>query len=106
MANVWILPGIPEVFRMKLPIVREHLEGDTPFVSRAVFTKMDEPDLKELMDRIVKAHPNVDVGSYPSWSSDKYRTKITFDGKERDAVEQALQNLLKLLPDSEPQWTE
>lgn len=106
MANVWILPGIPEVFQMKLPIVQEHLEGDTPFVSRAVFTKMDEPDLKELLDLVVKEHPDVDVGSYPSWSSKKYRTKITFDGKDIGAVEQALQNLLKLLPDGEPKWLE
>jgi hypothetical protein len=46
------------------------------------------------------------VGSYPNWSSDKYRTKITFDGKDADAIERALQGLLKLLPDGEPQWTE
>jgi molybdenum cofactor synthesis domain-containing protein len=106
MDNVWILPGIPEVFRMKLPIVREHLGGGTPFVSRAVFTKMDEPDLKELLDRVVAEHPGVDVGSYPTWSSDKYRTKITFDGKDADAIESALQGLLKLLPEGEPQWME
>ncbi len=106
MANVWILPGIPEVFRMKLPIVREHLGGDTPFISRAVFIKMDEPDLKELLDLVVKEHPDVDVGSYPTWSSDEYRTKITFDGKVADAVDRALQGLLKLLPEGEPQWME
>ena len=39
MQNVWLLPGIPEVFRMKLPVVRERLRGGTPFVSRAVYTK-------------------------------------------------------------------
>jgi molybdopterin-biosynthesis enzyme MoeA-like protein len=106
MDNVWILPGIPEIFRMKLPIIREHVGEDAPFVSRAVFTKMDEPNLKELLDQVVADHPNVEVGSYPSWSSDEYRTKITFDGKDAHAIEQALQGLLKLLPEGEPQWTE
>src|SRR5690606_37623290 len=46
MHNVWILPGVPEIFRMKLAVVRELVKGPEPFVSRALFTKMDEAELK------------------------------------------------------------
>jgi molybdenum cofactor synthesis domain-containing protein len=106
MKNVWILPGIPEVFRMKLPIVREHLDKGIPFITRAVFTKMDEPDLKPLLDDVVQKHPEVDVGSYPTWDNPKYRTQITFDGRDQEAVDKALADLLDLLPKGEPQWTE
>src|SRR5262249_53534428 len=49
MRNVWILPGVPEAFRMKLTVVRAYVRGPTAFLSREVFTKMDEPDLKPIL---------------------------------------------------------
>jgi molybdopterin-biosynthesis enzyme MoeA-like protein len=104
--NVWILPGVPEIFQMKLTIVAEHLKGDAPFVSRAVFTKLDEAMLKPLLDSTVSEHPGVDIGSYPRWQDPSYETKVTFDGKDRDAVERAFEDFQKKLPDGEPQWTE
>lgn len=103
MRNVWLLPGIPEVFRLKLVHVRDRLGGGRPFVSRAVFTKMDEGELKPLLDAIVAAHPRVDVGSYPKWSDPSYRTKLTFDGQDAELVGLAVEAFLKLLPEGEPQ---
>jgi molybdenum cofactor synthesis domain-containing protein len=104
--NVWLMPGIPEVFRMKLALVRERLRGGTPFVSRAVYTKMDEGDLKPLLDRVVAAHPGVEVGSYPKWADASYRTKLTFDGLDAAAVESAVRAFVDLLPAGEPQRVE
>ena len=104
--NVWLLPGIPEVFKMKLALVREHFGGGAPFVSRAVYTKMDEGDLKPLLDAVVKAHPKVDVGSYPKWSDPTYRTKLTFDGVELASVDAAVKAFVDLLPEGEPQRVE
>jgi molybdenum cofactor synthesis domain-containing protein len=104
--NVWLLPGVPEIFRMKLSLVRERLTGGAPFVSRSVFTKMDEGDLKPLLDAIVAAHPKVDVGSYPKWSDPSYRTKLTFDALDRRVVDAAVEAFVKLLPEGEPQRVE
>jgi molybdenum cofactor synthesis domain-containing protein len=105
--NVYILPGIPEIFQRKLAILRAHLARDTaPFVSRAVFTRMDEALLKPLLDEVVSRNPSVEVGSYPRWSDPEYETKVTFDGKDQPAVDRALQHFLELLPPGEPQWTE
>ena len=103
MRNVWVLPGIPEVFRAKLALARERLGGGAPFVSRSVYTQMDEGDLKLLLDRVVEAHPDVEVGSYPKWSDPSYRTKLTFDGRDAAAVARAVEAFLKLLPPGEPQ---
>jgi molybdopterin-biosynthesis enzyme MoeA-like protein len=103
MRNVWLLPGIPEVFRMKLSHVRDRLGGGIPFVSRAVYTKLDEGELKPLLDAVVSMHPEVEVGSYPKWSDPTYRTKLTFDGQETELVGLAVEAFLKLLPAGEPQ---
>jgi len=104
--NVWLLPGVPEIFRMKLGVVRERLAGGTPFLSRAVFTKMDEGNLKPLLDAVVAAHREVEVGSYPTWSDATYRTKLTFDGRDAAAVTAALDAFVALLPAGEPQRIE
>ena len=104
--NVWLLPGVPEIFRMKLGVVRERLAGGIPFVSRAVFTMMDEGHLKPLLDAVVAAHPEVEVGSYPRWADPSYRTKLTFDARDADLVAAALDAFLKLLPAGEPQRVE
>jgi molybdenum cofactor synthesis domain-containing protein len=101
MRNVWLLPGVPEIFRVKLGLLRERLVGGTPFVSRSVYTNMDEGDLKQLLDEVVLGHPNVEVGSYPKWSDPSYRTKLTFDSRDPAAVESALQ-AFELFPEGEP----
>jgi len=103
MKNVWILPGVPEAFRMKLAVVRASVRGPTNFYSREVFTKMDEPDLKPLLDRVVADHPDVDVGSYPKWFDNRYKTKITFDATNEAKLEAAVRQFLQGLPEGEPQ---
>jgi molybdenum cofactor synthesis domain-containing protein len=99
MRNVWVLPGVPEVFQMKLPHVRNELAGGTPFCSLAVFTRMDEGDLKPLLDRVVAAHPAVEIGSYPKWHDNDYRTKLTFDGLDEPAVTAARDAFVGELPE-------
>jgi molybdenum cofactor synthesis domain-containing protein len=98
MRNVWVMPGVPELFRMKLTIVREHLVGPTRIVSRALFTHMEETELKPLLDRAVAGHPRIEIGSYPKWFDDTYKTKVTFDGEAEKEVDAALAELLGLLP--------
>ena len=98
MHNVWILPGVPEVFREKLLVVRTFLRGPSPFHSRAVFTRQEEPLIALALDEVVKRHPDVDFGSYPRWFEPSYKTKITLDARDRDKVEAALEELLTRLP--------
>jgi molybdenum cofactor synthesis domain-containing protein len=98
MHNVWVMPGVPELFRMKLLIVREHLVGPSAIVSRALFTQIEETDLKPLLDRAVALHPRIEIGSYPKWFDATYKTKVTFDGVVESQVEAAVAELIALLP--------
>ena len=103
MQNVWILPGVPEIFRMKLAVVRELVHGDEPFISRAVYTKMDEGDLKPLLDEVVVNEPEVEIGSYPKFFDPSYKTKVTFDARSQKRVDAAVERFVALLPEGEPQ---
>lgn len=91
--NVWILPGVPEVFRMKLATLRSWLVGPRPFVTRALVLSRDEVDLKDALDLVVAAHPTITIGSYPALFNPRYRTRITFDGTSESAVSAALEDL-------------
>ena len=95
---MWVLPGVPELFRMKLSIVRDQLHGPAPIVSRALFTHMEETDLKPLLDAVVALHRTVEIGSYPKWFDPSYKTKVTFDGRDATEVDAAHAALLALLP--------
>lgn len=107
MKNVWCLPGVPEVFRMKLAVVKARIASAGPrFVSLAVHTKMDEGDLKPLLDRAVANFPDVEIGSYPKWRDPLYKTKITFDGRDEARVRSARDAFVATLPEGEPQRIE
>ena len=101
MGNVFVLPGVPEVFRHKLQVVEALVPRDSPFVSQAVYTVMDEGNLKPLLDAVVAAHPEVSVGSYPVWNEPSYKTKLTFDGLDAHKIARARQAFVALLPPSD-----
>jgi molybdenum cofactor synthesis domain-containing protein len=99
MKNVWLLPGIPEIFQMKIPLIEQELAGDAPFRSLAVLTRLDEGQIKDLLDRIVGEHPGVEIGSYPKWNHDAYKTKLTFDGRDEATVRAARDAFARGLPE-------
>jgi molybdenum cofactor synthesis domain-containing protein len=108
--NTWLLPGIPEVFRMKLPVVVAWLDaqlgGARAFVSHAAYVRLDEGVIKPMLDRVVGEYADVSVGSYPKWMDPAYKTKVTFDGRDEARVLAARDAFIALLPDGEPQRVE
>ncbi len=98
MRNVFVLPGVPEIFELKLQLVEATVEPGRPFVSLAVLTSLDEGNLKPFLDRVVEEFPAVDVGSYPRWTDPVAKTKLTFDGLDRAVCERARAALVAALP--------
>lgn len=96
MRNVYILPGVPELFRKKFLSIRERFR-DQPFVLRQVFTTSEEGHIAHELDRIVAAYATVQVGSYPTFSQPDYKVKVTIEGKDAEAVRQACEDLVRAL---------
>jgi molybdopterin-biosynthesis enzyme MoeA-like protein len=95
MANVYVFPGVPEIFRAKVAVLREELKGQSAFYSRAVYVTLDEPALARLLDRLSEAHREVSIGSYLYWGNDSdYRTKMTIDGRSEELVESCFAEML------------
>ena len=94
--NVYVLPGVPELFRSKFEAIRERFRA-APFHVRAIYTREDEFDIAAQLDQVAASHPEVEIGSYPTFTRDDYRVKITIESKEEAAVERARAALIGLL---------
>lgn len=90
MGNVFVMPGVPEIFARKLEIVRGRLGGGRPFISAALFTRCDEGAIAALLERVEADHPGVLVGSYPRFDAADHTVKLTFDGTDEALVRAAL----------------
>ncbi len=98
--NVFVLPGVPEIFELKFTDLRKRLDQGQEFHSQSVFTLSGEGEIAGLLERIAKKFPGVMVGSYVKWKAQDYRTKVTFDGNDADAVSKAADMLVEeLAPD-------
>lgn len=92
--NVYVLPGVPTIFRRKLDQLASHLAGGAPFLSQALETDCDEGVLAPLLHRIVGEHPRVSVGSYPRFIGEGTNVhavvRVTVDGREPAAIAAAM----------------
>jgi molybdopterin-biosynthesis enzyme MoeA-like protein len=99
MKNVYVFPGVPQIFQFKFPVMREELKDSGNFYSHAVYVTLDEPALAPLLDELAAKHSGVNIGSYLHWGDDAdYRTKLTIDGREQSLVEACYAALLAGIP--------
>lgn len=91
--NVYILPGVPELFRKKFLAIRERFRV-APFFAKAIYTLEDEFDIAEDLRVVADANPLVAIGSYPNFSSPEYKVKITLESKDSAALDAAVDALL------------
>ncbi|HSD09500.1 MAG TPA: competence/damage-inducible protein A [Candidatus Binatia bacterium] len=97
--NIYVLPGIPEIFREKFTSMRQRFATD-PFHLRAIYTNAPESTIAVFLNRTMESFPELMLGSYPKLNDPEYRVRITLESKSQDYVEQAFMALLEMLPPS------
>jgi molybdenum cofactor synthesis domain-containing protein len=96
--NVYILPGVPKLFRRKFLEIRERFRT-TPVVTARVWLDAEEGVITPDLDAVVAAHPTVRIGSYPRFDERDFQVIITFEGAEAAAVAAAADALcVRLAP--------
>lgn len=86
--NVYILPGVPELFRRKFVDMRDRFRSQ-PVVAARLFVNADEGRIAPDLDRIVGEFPEVKIGSYPRFTEQDFRVLLTLEHKERAKVSAA-----------------
>jgi molybdenum cofactor synthesis domain-containing protein len=95
--NVFVFPGVPEIFRRKFEAIKERFR-ERPFLLRNVYVRIGEGSLAEHLNGMLGAFPKLLCGSYPEFSNPDYRVRVTLESKEPDYLERALRDLLDRLP--------
>jgi molybdopterin-biosynthesis enzyme MoeA-like protein len=96
--NVYVLPGVPEIFRMKFGALRSELHGGRAFVSGAVYTQCDEGEIAAQLAAVAARYPDMFVGSYPRFRASDYKLKLTVDGEDETRVRAAITDILAFIP--------
>jgi len=95
--NVYVLPGIPQLFEAKLAALKSRFATD-PYFMRAIYTLATEGVIAEHLDACVAAFPELMLGSYPRIGNPEYRVKLTLESKDADYLDRAFHHLMDLLP--------
>jgi len=96
-ANVFVFPGVPEIFRQKFEAIKERFR-ERPFLLRNVYVRIGEGTLAEHLNAMLTEFPELLCGSYPEFSNPDYRVRVTLESKEPEYLERALRYLLDRLP--------
>ena len=95
--NVYVFPGVPEIFRQKFDALRERFR-DRPFHLRCVFVSIGEGTLAEHLNDLLVDFPELMLGSYPEFSNPEYRVKVTLESQDDAYLDAAFERLLASLP--------
>lgn len=95
--NVFILPGIPEIFRDKFLAMKSMFAVD-PYFLRVVYTSATETSIARFLDQTLAAFPQLQLGSYPKLGDPEYSVRVTLESKDQQYVDQALEHLVSQFP--------
>ena len=95
--NIYIFPGVPEIFRQKFDAIKERFR-EPPFFLKSVFVNIGEGTLAGFLNDLLKVYPLLMLGSYPEFSNPNYKVKVTLESKDKDYLDQALSEFLGKLP--------
>jgi molybdenum cofactor synthesis domain-containing protein len=95
--NVYILPGIPQIFESKLVGLAGRFATD-PYFIRAIFINASEGLIAEHLNECLRIYPELLLGSYPRIGDSSYRVKLTLESKDVNYLQKAFDHLMGLLP--------
>lgn len=96
--DVYMLPGVPQLFRLQLETVLKRLPV-TPVAITVLYLDAAEAEVAGALDHVALARPEVAIGSYPTFDPDAgYRVKITLEHASAEPVAAAVKELEALLP--------
>jgi molybdenum cofactor synthesis domain-containing protein len=95
--NVYVLPGIPEIFEAKILGLLERFRTQ-PFHLRQILCSASEGRIAEYLNATLAAFPDLMLGSYPKLSDPEYRVRLTLESKDEAYLEKALGDLIARMP--------
>lgn len=91
--NVYVMAGVPSVFKAMLASVLADLTGGQPLISATLRVDRGEGEIAEPLARLATKWTEVTFGSYPFQIDGRYGANIVIRGQDNTKVQAALQEL-------------
>lgn len=85
-ANVYVLPGLPSEMEAMFDSIAGELRGGAPIASWRRTYATTESLIAAVLERAVELHPNVLVGSYPSFQPHGSEVEVVLKSRDAAAV--------------------
>jgi FAD synthetase len=96
--NVFIFPGIPRILQERFHAIKENFR-EAPYFLKNVYVKLGEGVIAKMLNDVLAQFPELLLGSYPVLDIPEYKVKVTFESKDPEYLQRALQCFLSSLPD-------
>jgi len=96
--NICVFPGIPRYLREKFLAIRERFRSPAFYLKR-IFLNAGEPDIAEILSKVVCGNQDVVFGSYPIIDQPEYRIIVTAESRSPELLAKAVNELLRELPE-------
>jgi molybdenum cofactor synthesis domain-containing protein len=87
--NVYVLPGLPAEMEALYETVEEELRAGPPIGSWRGNYRTTESQIVSILTRALEVHPQVRVGSYPSFGANGPNVEVVLKSNDPDALEAA-----------------
>ncbi|MFK7928175.1 MAG: competence/damage-inducible protein A [Myxococcota bacterium] len=78
--NVFVLPGVPKLFRLKFEAVADRFAG-VQMLTRRIYTAQRETEIAAILSAAQDAFETVDIGSYPRFGTEPWRVIVTLESR-------------------------
>jgi molybdenum cofactor synthesis domain-containing protein len=96
--HVYLLPGVPSLFRLQLETVIARFTGQPGHIQQ-LYLGTIEAEIAGTLDRIALDMPDVAIGSYPNFDPELgFKVKLTIEHLEAEPVARAVARLEAELP--------
>ena len=101
MRNVYMLPGVPSIFQMKLDALLPNWSGP-PLVTDQIYVSEREAEIAQRLAEIAARHRQIAIGSYPRFESKEYRVVVTLEGTDAEALHAAREEIVAVIKTVKP----
>jgi molybdenum cofactor synthesis domain-containing protein len=89
MGNVYVMAGVPRIAQAMFDGIKYELTGGPPIVSRTVNCNLPEGTIAKGLGEVQERHPDVDIGSYPTFSRGAPEVNIVLRGVDSTRLDMA-----------------
>lgn len=96
--GIFMLPGVPQLFRLQLETVLARLPS-SPVAMTVLYLSASEPEIARALDQVALSMPHVSIGSYPNFDDALgFKVKLTVEHADPTPVAEAVGRLEGTLP--------